>query len=108
MKNNLAKQTLKLYLDKGLNLYETLGKIKYEISRINNLLRNKTFFEEQIDYIEYKKYATERKKTLRQIIPIINKELGYKNKGQRDKILNKHLNKLKKIRKITPKSGGAK
>ena len=95
---NIAKQTLNLYLKRGLNLYETLQKINYEIKRINYILRNEQLFEYKSDLKDYQKYAKERKKTLRNIILIINKELGFKDKKLRDKILRKHILKLRKIR----------
>ena len=98
MKINVAKQTLSLYFEKGLNLYETLQKVNYEIKRINYLLRNEQLFENRNDLKDYQKYAKERKKTLRKMILIINIELGFKDKKQRDKILEKHILKLRKIR----------
>lgn len=98
MKTNISKQTLKLYFGKGLSLYNIKSKITDELSRINYLLRNKQLFQSQEDFRDYKKYALERKTTLRGVLILINKELGYKDKGQRDEILNTHLKRLKKIR----------
>ena len=100
---NIAKKTLDLYLNKGLNLYETLQKVNDEIKRINYILKNEQLFEYRNDLKDYQKYAKERKRTLKKIVIIINKELGFKNKELRDKILEKHTLRLRKIRCLHPR-----
>lgn len=96
--NELSKQTLELYFGKGLSLYGILGKVNDELSRINFISKHRDLFESDKDYKDYNKYSKTRKITLRGMIILINKEIGYKNKEQRDKILEKHHQKLKKIR----------
>jgi hypothetical protein len=89
---------MKISKKSGLNLYQIKSKTINELSRINHLLKTPNWFEEIQDWRDYRKYAIERKSTLKGMIILINKELGYKDKGQRDRILDNHLLKLKKIR----------